>query len=83
MFYGNSENELESGFLRSGKIFRSRKRRRNATRRGSCSETIGEEYELVSYLDRGYCNEEEEYQLISQEVEEEEKALVLALIIAP
>ena len=65
MFSSNSETELEGGRLRSGKIFRSRKRSSTATRRGSCSVTRGEDYELVSHLDGGSCDEEEEYQLMS------------------
>ena len=57
MFSGNNEIELEIGFLWSGKIFQSWKIRRTATRGGSCSETIGEDYELSLHLDEGYCNE--------------------------
>ena len=34
--------------------------------RGSCSTNREEEgYELASYLDKGYCDKEEEYHLIS------------------
>ena len=72
MFSGNSDTELESGRLRSGTRFRSGKRRRIATRRGSCNATRGEDYELSLHLDGRSCDEEEEYQLISEEAEEEE-----------
>ena len=61
MFSGNLEIKLESGHLRSGKIFRPGKRRRIATRRGSCSAIGGEDYELESNLDEGSFDEEEEY----------------------
>ena len=72
MFSGNSETELEGGCLRSAKRFQSGKRIRIETKRGSLSAAKGEDYELASHLDRGYCSEEEEYQLISKEAEEEE-----------
>ena len=64
MFSGNSEIELESGRLRSGKQFRPGKRKRMVTRRGSCSATGGEDYELGLHLNGGSCNQEEEYQII-------------------
>ena len=72
MFSGNLEIKLESGHLRSGKIFLLGKRRRIATSGGSCSATEGEDYELLLHIDGGSCNEEEEYQLIFEEAEEEE-----------
>ena len=71
MSSGNSEIEIESGRLRSGKIFQLGKRRRTVTRRGSCSATEGKDYELVSHLERGYYDEDE-YHLIYEEVIEEE-----------
>ena len=57
MFSGNSEIELEGGSLRSGKRFRSGKRR-TTTKRGSCNGTRGEDYELASHLDGGSGDEE-------------------------
>ena len=71
MFPGDGEVELESGRLRSGRIFRFGKRRRTTTRRGSCSMTRGEDYPLVSHFDEVYCHEEEDYQPISEKEEEE------------
>ena len=41
-------------------------------KRGSCSMTEREDYELEPHLNRESCNEEEEYNLISKEEEEEE-----------
>ena len=57
MFPGDSGTELEADYLRSGIIFRSGKRRKDVTRRGSFSTTGGEDYELVSHVDKGSCNE--------------------------
>ena len=65
MFFDNSETELEGGRLRCGKKFLLGKRRRTATRRGRCSATKGEDYKLEFHLDKGYCDEEEEYRMIS------------------
>ena len=64
MFLGDSETPLQGGRLRIGRIFRSGKRRRIMTRRGCYSATRGEEYELTSHFDEGYCDKEEGYQLI-------------------
>ena len=61
MFFVDSENEQEGTPLRSGRIFRSRKRRKIVTRRGSCTKARGEYYEITSHLDEGSCDEEEEY----------------------
>ena len=72
MFLDNNEIELEGGCLRSRKIFWSGKRRRTATRRGSCSTTGGEDYPLASHFDEGSCDKEEEYQPIFEKEEEEE-----------
>ena len=74
MFPRDSGTELESGCLRSGRRFRSRKRRKTLLGRGSCSTTREEEgYELPSHLDEGSYNREEEYQLISEGDEESEE----------
>ena len=59
MFSCNSEIELESGFLRSGKIFRSGKIRKNMTRRGSFNATERRDYDLVPYLNRESYDEED------------------------
>ena len=72
MFPGDRRNALEGVRLRSGRIFQSGKRRRIVTRRGSCSATRGEDYVFAPHLDKGYCDKEEEYQPIFEEVEEEE-----------
>ena len=62
MFPRDSGTELESGFLRRRRIFKFDKRRKNLLGRGSCSMNREEEgYELVSYMDKGSCQEEEEY----------------------
>ena len=66
MFPGIKEIELESGRLRSGKIFWMGKRRRTATMRGSCSMTRGYDYNLMLHSNEGSFNEEEGYQLISK-----------------
>ena len=66
MFSGDSGTELEPVFFRSERIFRSGKQRKTLLGRGSCNTDQEEEgYELVSYLDKGSCDEEEEYQMIS------------------
>ena len=72
MFLGNSEIELEGGFLRSGRIFWSGKRRSIVTRRVSCSTTGGEEYELASQFDKGSYDKEEEYHPIPEKEDKEE-----------
>ena len=59
MFPGDSGTELEAGYLRSGRNFRSRKRKNTAIGRGSCSTTRGEDYNITSHVGEGYCNEEE------------------------
>ena len=75
MFPGLGETELESGFLRSGRRFRSGKRRKNLFGWGSCNTEQEEEgYEFASYLDEGSCDEEEEYQPISEGDEEFEES---------
>ena len=73
MFPRDSGTALEGGRLRSGRQYRSRKRRRTVTRRGSCSTTRGEYYELTSHFDKGPCDKEEEYHHILEREEEEEE----------
>ena len=73
MFPVDRRTKLEGGYLRSGRIFRLRKRRKNMTRRGSCSTTRGEDYKSTLHFDEGSCDEEEEYQPISEREEEEEE----------
>ena len=69
MFYVDSETKQAGGRLRSERRFRLGKGIRNATRRGSCSATRGEDYELVSHIDEGSCYEKQKYQLIYEEEE--------------
>ena len=64
MFPRDSGTELESGFLRSIRIFRSDKQRKTLLGRICNTNREEEGYDLASYLDEGYCDEEEEYQLI-------------------
>ena len=67
MFLGSIELELEARFLRSGRRFRSGKRRKTSP------SLFGEsDYEVELQIDEGYCDEEEEYQLISEAAESEE-----------
>ena len=66
MLHIDSETEKEGGLLRSGRIFWLGKRRMSVTRRRSCRATEGRYYELATHLDEESCNEEEEYQLISE-----------------
>ena len=72
MFPGDSGTALEGGCLRSGRRFRSGKRRRIVARRGSCSTNRGEDYEFKSHFDGGSCDEEEECESILEREEEEE-----------
>ena len=64
MFPGRIELELEVGFLRSGRRFRSGKRRK--IKRGQWNPSLfeGSKHKLRSCKDEGYCNEEEEYSSI-------------------
>ena len=57
MFLGDSGTELEVGYLRSGRIFRSGKRRKTMAGRGSCSMNRGEYYDLMSHIDEGPSGE--------------------------
>ena len=68
MFPIDSETKKEGGLLRSGRRSQSGKRRRSATRRGSCSATERRDYKLT-HLNGESCDEEEEYQIISEEEE--------------
>ena len=47
MFPRDSGTELEAGYLRSGRIFRSGKRRKTITGRGSCSTNRGAYYKIA------------------------------------
>ena len=55
---------LEGGRLRSGRIFRSGKRR--TITRGSCNTTRQEDYELNSHFDEVSCDKEYAYKSISE-----------------
>ena len=66
MFPGSTEPELEVRVLRSGRIFRSWKRRKTKRGRRNPSLFEGSEHELRSYKDEGSCDEEEEYRPISE-----------------
>ena len=71
MFPGESGTKLDPGFLRSGRRFGSDKICKTMFERGSCNTEQEEEgYEFASYLDKGSCDEEEEYQLILEGDEE-------------
>ena len=64
MFPINSETKQEGGYLRSGRIFQSRKRIRTTPRRASCSATEERDYELVLHLNGESCDREEEFKPI-------------------
>ena len=53
MLLGYSGTEIEVRYLRSGRRFRSGKRRKTLVGRGSCSTAIGEYYEIESHVDEG------------------------------
>ena len=61
MFPGSTEPELEAGFLKSGRRFHSGKRRKIVGGRRTPSLFEESEYEVESWLEEGYCNEEEDY----------------------
>ena len=69
MFPGSSEEELDIGFLRSGRTFRLGKRRKVTGDRRDYSFPREGAYGCESYLDEGSCDEEEEYSPISKRVE--------------
>ena len=58
MFPGSTKPKLEAGFLRSGRRFRSRKRRK--IERGGHNPSLFEEseHECRSHEDKGYFDEE-------------------------
>ena len=61
MFRGSTEPELEAGFLRSGRRFRSGKRRNTVGGiRNPCMFEVSD-YEVELQLDEGYWDEEEDY----------------------
>ena len=66
MFPGSTKPELEVVFLRSGRRFRSGKRRKTLGGRRTPSLFEESEYEFESRLDKGSYNEEEEYEPISE-----------------
>ena len=74
MFPRDRRTELEVGYLRSGRIFRSGKRRKVVTQRGSCSMNRGEGYNISLHVDEVPCGREEEYQLISKGEDEYEES---------
>ena len=79
MFPRDSGTELETRFLISERSFRSTKQKKTMLGIGR-SNIYREEkgYKLAPYLDQWYCDEEEEYQLISEgdeELEESTEAL--------
>ena len=69
MFQGSSEDELDVGFLRSGRRFWSGKRRKVAGGRRAYSFPKGGEYGCESQLDEGSYDEEEGYISISERAE--------------
>ena len=74
MFTRYTGTEIEDGYLRTTRRFRPWKRRKTVTWRRSCSTTRGWDYELTSHLEEGSCDEEEEYQLISEGEEESKES---------
>ena len=56
MFRGSTKTELEVGYLRSGRIFRSRKRRNTIGGRQNPSLFEESEYKVDSRLNIGSCN---------------------------
>ena len=60
MFPGSSKDELGTGFLRSGRRFWSGKRRKVIGGRRTYNFPREGEYGCDSYLDEGFCDEEEE-----------------------
>ena len=66
MFRGSSEDELDTGLLRSGRRFCTRKRRKVVGGRRDYSLPREGEYGCESHLEKGSCNEEEEYSPISE-----------------
>ena len=75
MFLGSTKPELEAGFLRSGRRFRSRKRRK--IERGQRNPSLFEESEHERRLheDEGSCDEEEDYSPIWERAKESEESI--------
>ena len=74
MFPGSSEDDLDTGFLRSERRFWSRTMRKVAGGRSAYSLPRKGEYGCESHLDEGSYDEEEEYRTISERAELEESA---------
>ena len=74
MFLGSTKPELEDGFLRSGRRFRSGKRRKTIGGRRIPSLFGVRECEFESRIDKGSCDEEEEYSPISEGAEESKES---------
>ena len=74
MFSGSSEDELDTGFLRSEKRFWSGKRRKVTRGKRAYSLPREGEYGWESHLNEGSCDEEEDYRPISEREEWEESA---------
>ena len=66
MFPRRTEPELEARTLRSGRIFRSGKRRKTEKGRQNPSLFEESEHELQSQVDKRYYDEEEDYSSISE-----------------
>ena len=73
MFLGSTKLELELGILRSGRRFRSGKRRKTLGGIWTPSMFEESEYEVELRLDEGSCNKEEDYSLICEGAEESEE----------
>ena len=74
MFPRSTKAELEIGFLRSGRRFRSGKRRKTIGGRWTPCLFEESEYEVESWLEEGSCDEDEYYSLISEGEEESKKS---------
>ena len=70
MFPGSTKPELEVGFLRSGRRFRSRKITKTVGGIHNPSLFEVSEYEVELQLDEGYWDEEEDYSPILEGAEE-------------
>ena len=75
MFLVGTKPELEAGFLRSGRRFRSGKWRKIVGGRWTPSLFEESEYEYETWLDEGSYDEEEYYSLISEGVEESKESM--------
>ena len=79
MFPGSLEYELDTGFLRSGRKFRSGKRRKVAGGRRAYILPKEGEYGCESHLDEGSYDEDEEYSLKPERAESGESAKSLRM----